>query len=93
MRDYISVSEASHVIASEVVQNGQSKNWARVNENSLAVARDLERHLAKYNIGFTDPKTGTWSTSRGGTRYFSTLSGISFLKNKMGTVLSSVTKK
>jgi hypothetical protein len=93
MRDYISVSEASPVIASEVIQNGQSKNWSKVNENSLTVAKELERHLAKFNIGYTDPKNGIWSVAKGGTRYFSALNGISFLKNKMGSVLSAVTKK
>lgn len=93
MRDYISVSESSQLIASEVVQNGQSKNWSKVNENSLAVARDLERHLAKFNIGYTDPKNGTWTVAKGGTRYFSALNGMSFLRNKIGSALSSVTKK
>ena len=61
-RDYLSVQEASKTIASEVVESGSSKGWATVNGNNLGVARDLERHLAKFNIGYTDAKTGTWGS-------------------------------
>jgi hypothetical protein len=93
MKDYISVPEAAQLIASEVVQNGQSKNWPKVNENNLGIAREIESHLAKFNIGYTDPKNGSWSTAKGGSRYFSTMNMVSAAKSKMSSIFSSLTQQ
>jgi hypothetical protein len=93
MRDYLSVSEASKAIASEVIETGKSSNWTAANENNLTLARDLERHLAKFNIGYTSPNTGTWTARRDGTRYFSTMKLVGLAKGKLGSLISSLNAK
>lgn len=90
MRDYLSVSEASKVIASEVIEGGKSSNWSPVNENNLKVAKELEKHLSKFNIGYTNPKEGTWTAKKDGTRYFNTLQFIGFAKGKLNSLISSI---
>lgn len=92
MREYLSVPETGKIIASEVVETGSSKNWSRVNNNNLALAKDLEKHLAKFNIGYTDPRNGSWSTKRDGTRYFSTMSLVGLAKGRVETFLASFKK-
>lgn len=92
MRDYLSVSEASKKIAGEVLEFGVSKNWAPVDQNSIDLAKDLEKYLSKFNIGYTDNKSGTWSHRRDGTRYFSALDMMSFAKGKLNNFISSLKK-
>lgn len=92
MRDYLSTTEVNKIIAGEVVQYGSSKNWAPVDHNSLDAAKELENHLAKFNIGLTDPKNGVWSSKRNGTRYFSAITMMHFAKNKLNSAISFIKK-
>lgn len=89
MRDYISVNEASKTIINEVIDTGSSKNWTRANQNNLELATSVEKTLAKYNIGLTDPKTGTWSPRSGGTRFHVTMTAVDTVKNKFGSFLKA----
>jgi len=88
MREYLSVEEASKVIAGEVAQNGTSREWV----GNTEIAREIEQHLAKFNIGYIDPKTGTWSHRRNGTRYFTAIKMLNVAKNKVGSLLSNIKK-
>jgi len=89
MREILSVTEAGKAIAGEVTQYGKSNNWVGTNE----ISKELEKHLAKFNIGCTDPHTGTWSHRTGGTRYFTTINIVNNAKNKVQSILSSFKKK
>lgn len=88
MREYLSVEEAGKLIAGEVAQYGASKSWM----GNPDIAKALERHLSKFNIGYTDPNTGTWTHRRGGTRYFATLNFINNTKTKVGSIWSGLRK-
>lgn len=92
MREYMSVAESSKVIVNEVIGLGSSKNWNPSNPNTIDIAKSLEKHLAKFNIGYTNPKVGTWGYKKDGTRYFTTLSLMTLAKSKVGNLLSAVKK-
>lgn len=86
MREYLSVQETGKTIVSEVVQYGVSKSWA----GDAEIARELEKYLAKFNVGYVDPKTGSWSHCRNGTRYFTTMKFMSSAKDKIGSIVSAI---
>jgi len=88
MREYLSPNEASAVIASEVAQYGVSKSWT----GNLDVASEVEKNLAKFNIGYVDPKSGTWSYKRNGTRFFSSLNLLNGAKGKLFSLMSVIKK-
>ena len=89
MREYLSVEEAAKSIAGEVMHSGASAGWV----GNTDIARDLEKHLAKFNIGCTNPKTGTWGHRTNGTRYFITMKWMDSAKSKLGSVVSGLTAK
>jgi hypothetical protein len=89
MREYLSVADSSKQIAGEVAQYGSSKDWS----GDQDLAKEVERHLSKFNIGYTDPKGGGWSHKTGGTRYFATMKFMNFAKNKVNDLVSSIKKK
>lgn len=67
---YESAEEDAAYIAGEVIRKGQSAGWVN-EEDSKQVAAEIERILAQFNIGLTNPTTGTWGRRQGGTRFFS----------------------
>ena len=59
-------------IAAEVVAKGHSDGWVAESEGdrSWKAAREAEKHLAKFNIGYVDDMDGSWGFVRGGTDFF-----------------------
>lgn len=88
MREYLSFEEASKFIAGEVAQFGQSKGWT----GNPDIAQEVEKHLSKFNIGYTDPTTGTWTFKHRGTRYFASIKYMNLAKSKVGNLISSFRK-
>jgi len=88
MKEILSVTEAGKLIAGDVIQYGKSSNWNGTNE----ISKELEKHLAKFNIGCTEPTTGTWSYRSNGTRYYTTLNIVNNAKSKFKSVLNSFKK-
>ncbi len=88
MKEILSVTDAGKTIASEVVQYGKSTNWSGSNE----ISKELEKHLAKFNIGCTDPATGTWAHRNNGTRYYTTITYVNNAKSKFKSVFSKFKK-
>jgi hypothetical protein len=64
---YDSAEEDAAWIASEVIRKGKSHGWVE-EPGEKAVAAEIEKILAKYNIGYTGE--GTWTHHTGGTRNF-----------------------
>lgn len=88
MREYLSIEEAAQTIAGEIVHSGSSTGWV----GNADIARDLEKHLSKFNIGYTNPKTGTWAHRTNGTRYFTALKWVNAAKTKAGSLFASIKK-
>jgi hypothetical protein len=58
-------------IAQQVIQYGKSTGWAPPTEpHAQHLAQQIERELAKFNIGITDHSVGTWSHKPGGSHVF-----------------------
>jgi len=87
-REYLSVQQASVIIATEVLQTGSSKDWSEVDQNNLGIAKDLEKKLREFNIGFTN--NNGWSKMKSGSRYFNGLAFWGFAKSKIGAAISAV---
>jgi len=64
---YESAEEDAAYIASEVIRKGKSHGWS-VDPSESEIAGEIERILARYNIGLVAP--GTWGHHPGGTRVF-----------------------
>lgn len=61
-------------IAQQVVQYGKSSGWAMPKDTmQVHLAQQIERELAKFNIGFVDPTHGVWAHKPGGTHAFAHL--------------------
>lgn len=87
-REYLSVEESSKTIASEIMEYGSSRGWVGNNQ----VARNVEHRLSKFNIGLTDPKSGTWSHREKGTRFFMAMNLISMVKSKASDLAAKIKK-
>lgn len=93
MRDYLSVNETGKIIASEVVADGNSKGWGKPDQNGITLAIELEKHLAKFNIGLKEPRAGIWGTVRNGTRYFNGMRLLKMVKTKVSSLTQALRKE
>jgi hypothetical protein len=58
-------------IAQQVVQGGRSIGWAMPTDPMQThLAQQIERDLAKFNIGVIDPKASVWGHKPGGSHVF-----------------------
>jgi hypothetical protein len=67
MLHYESAQEDAAYIASEVIRKGRSSGWA-LEEAEVAIAVEIEKILADYNIGIVHP--GVWGWRQGGSKTF-----------------------
>jgi hypothetical protein len=64
------------VIAEEVVSTGKSQGWIVANKNepnflnTYNSAKEAEKTLKKFNIGYVDDGFGEWGFARGGSDFF-----------------------
>jgi hypothetical protein len=65
-RTYREWLEDAGRIAAEVVTDGRSGGWS----GETAIAAEIERALAPFNIGYVDDMRGRWAKKPGGSRFF-----------------------
>ncbi len=82
-RNYVSADEDVQLIAGEVAKYGHSNGWNARASDELQVALEVEKRLARFNIGYTDDSKGHWAYRQGGTRHFNAMRLSSLIKSKV----------
>lgn len=68
--DVEAAAQLAGEIAADVVARGGSDGWVAASSDQLKTAREVERILARFNIGYVDDMRGRWAHRTGGSRFF-----------------------